>query len=77
MNESHTKSCIDSFWPMTDQCIFCLIQMGHTWRIIPGLVSGEELAHFQAMMGHLEGVPRCPTQGLTITMVINHLQVLG
>ena len=32
---------------------------------------------FLNLIGHLEGVPQPPCRGLTITMIINHLQVLG
>ena len=32
---------------------------------------------FPNLIGHLEGVPQPPCRGLTITMIINHLQVLG
>ena len=51
-------------------CIPSFPTKGCTWRIIPGLVSGSDHPHLQAMkLGHVGSGPT--------TMVSNHWQVLG
>ena len=56
---------------------------GPTWRIIPGIVSSDRMGtpiYFRHKVnGHLEGeLPQPQELGTkTITMVINHLQVMG
>ena len=48
------------------------VVLGYTWRIIPGLVSGEDHPYLQAMKRpFIRGIT--PFRGLTITMFINHL----